>query len=346
MIGRRLRRESLGSAPLAGLVLASDVRNAAGHIALGKGQVLADGDAARLAACDWEELHVLALEPGDVHESAAGERLARAVAGPGTSVGPCSGGQWPLRAVHRGVLLVNLAGLAAVNACADLSVYTLFDGQVVDADETVARAKIIPFAVPQAGISLGERRSSEHSPVVAVRGFQPRRVAALVQESVGERGVARFRAAFGEKVEWFGGSLDAPLIVRPDVGEVTRGLADLLASGPDLVVVAGSRTMDPLDPVFDALAQAGATMIRRGMPAHPGSLCWVARRADTIIVGMPSCGVFSQATVFDLLLTWIFADVPLDAQRLAAVGHGGFLTRDMAFRFPPYRTARDRGEVE
>jgi len=30
---------------------------------------------------------------------------------------------------------------------------------------------------------------------------------------------------------------------------------------------------------------------------------------------------------------------------LAELGHGGFLTRDMAFRFPPYRPAAGRGEV-
>jgi hypothetical protein len=56
--------------------------------------------------------------------------------------------------------------------------------------------------------------------------------------------------------------------------------------------------------------------------------------------------VFSQATIFDLMLTWVFADVPITPAKLAAVGHGGFLTRDMAFRFPPYRRTRERGEVE
>jgi molybdopterin biosynthesis enzyme len=262
------------------------------------------------------------------------------------TVGTSSGGQWPLRAVPRGILQVNVPGLAAVNGAADLSVYTLFDGQVVEAGETVARAKIIPFAVPEDVIASGEARALASAPVVAVRGFQHKRVSALVQESLGARAVERFKAVFGEKVTWFGGALEEPVFVAPETTEVARTLGALLAGAPDLLVVAGSRTMDPLDAVFAALESSGATLVRRGMPAHPGSLCWVAQREATTIVGMPSCGVFSQATVFDLLLTWVFADVPLDAARLAQFGHGGFLTRDMAFRFPPYRQAADRGEVE
>lgn len=346
MIPRRLTRESLGTVPLAGLVLALDVRDAAGRVIRGKGDVLGESDAPLLADAPWHELHVMTLEAGEVHEAAAGGRLARAVAGPGVSVGACSGGQWPIRALSRGILQVNVPGLAAVNTSADLSVYTLFDGQVVEAGETVARAKIIPFAVPEDVISSGEERAAASAPVVGVRAFQHKRVCALVQESLGARAMERFKAVFGEKVAWFGGVLEDPVFVAPDAAQVARSLDALLAGEPDLLVVAGSRTMDPLDPVFAALEASGASIVRRGMPAHPGSLCWVARRDGTTIVGMPSCGVFSQATVFDLLLTWVFAGVALDAPRLAQFGHGGFLTRDMAFRFPPYRQAADRGEVE
>jgi hypothetical protein len=346
VIPYRVTRESLGTRSLAGLVLATDVRDAAGRLVRAKGDVLAEDDLDALQGATWRELHLIALDPGDVHESQAGARLARAVAGTGVLVGACSGGQWPLRAASRGVLQVNVPGLASVNASADLAVYTLFDGQVVEAGETVARAKIIPFALPEDVIAAGEARARAAAPVMAVRAFQPRRVRALVQESLGARAMERFKAVFGEKVAWFGGDLDEPVFVAPDEAHVARALARLLEGAPDLLVVAGSRTMDPLDPVFAALLASGASLVRRGMPAHPGSLCWVARCAGTTIVGMPSCGVFSQATVFDLLLTWVFAGVPLDAGLLAQFGHGGFLTRDMAFRFPPYRQAADRGEVE
>jgi hypothetical protein len=49
--------------------------------------------------------------------------------------------------------------------------------------------------------------------------------------------------------------------------------------------------------------------------------------------------------VFDLVLPRLLAGELVGAPELASLGHGGFLTRDMAFRFPPYRVQRQRGEV-
>ena len=103
--------------------------------------------------------------------------------------------------------------------------------------------------------------------------------------------------------------------------------------------------MDELDPTFLALADLGGVRVRQGVPAHPGSLFWIGRIGTVPILGLPSCGLFSEATVFDLVLPRILCGDTIGGRELAALGHGGFLTRDMAFRFPPYRRSRRRGEV-
>jgi molybdopterin biosynthesis enzyme len=182
--------------------------------------------------------------------------------------------------------------------------------------------------------------------VASVRPFIARRVGAVVQESLGSRAMARFREALAEKVEWFGSTLLEPVFVAPAAGDVAGGIRQLLDRGVDLVAVAGSKPMDPLDPAFEALAQVGATMVRHGVPAHPGSLFWLARLGEVAVVGMPTCGLFSQASVFDLVLPRLLTGERVEARELASLGHGGFLTKDMAFRFPPYRQARERGAVE
>jgi hypothetical protein len=81
------------------------------------------------------------------------------------------------------------------------------------------------------------------------------------------------------------------------------------------------------------------------VPAHPGSLLWLGALSTTPVVGMPSCGMFSQATLFDLVLPRLLAGEPVGPAELAAFGHGGLLGRDMAFRFPPYRAGQDRGAL-
>jgi hypothetical protein len=339
-------RSAWPTAPIANRILTTDVRTSSGSVLFSKGHVLSDADRLVVLQGAWDQLHLVAVDADDCPEAEAGRRVAAAVCGEGVVVGDFAGGQWPVRAAARGILRVDADALSRVNACDDLAVYTLYDGQVVDTGETVARAKVVPFAVAKSVVRNAERLGAKGGPIVSVQPFLPLRIAAIVQESLGARGVRRFHETFGEKVAWFGGTLDTPRHVEPCAEPLTRAFHEVLASRPHVVVVAGSRAMDPLDPVFEALSGVGARMIRRGMPAHPGSLCWVAESGGSMIVGMPSCGVFAQATVFDLLLTWLFAGLSLDASRLAAVGHGGFLTRDMSFRFPPYRQARDRGAVE
>jgi hypothetical protein len=55
--------------------------------------------------------------------------------------------------------------------------------------------------------------------------------------------------------------------------------------------------------------------------------------------------MFSQATLFDLLLPRMLAGETIGPAELAALGHGGLLSREMAFRFPPYRAGQERGAV-
>lgn len=328
------------------MILAHDVRDAAGRIVLAKGEVLEAGSIGQLQSLDWSELHLLIPDATDILEGEAGSRLAAAAAGEGIAVRALAAGAWPLESMHRGILEVRPAALEAVNLVEGLCVYTLYDGQVVDRGETVARAKIVPFAVDEATLARGESAARAAHGVVSVRAFRPMVIGAVVQESLGARAMARFEQALGEKVEWFGSRLLAPAFVAPGPRAVAAGLARVLAEGAQVVALAGSRPMDPLDPAFEALASIGARLERHGVPAHPGSLFWLARAGDVPILGMPACGLFSQATVFDLVLPRLLTGERLGARDLAALGHGGFLTRDMAFRFPPYRAARERGAVE
>src|SRR5262249_58254502 len=103
---------------------------------------------------------------------------------------------------------------------------------------------------------------------------------------------------------------------------------------------------DPVDPVFGALRLIGARMERHGAPAHPGSVLWLAWWNDDPVLGMPTCGMFSQATTFDLVLPRILAGDRLDNRDIAELGHGGLLSRDMAYRVSPYPPSATRGELE
>jgi hypothetical protein len=344
----RLTRAVLDSGEAAGLVLAQDVRDAAGRIMAAKGSCLTNDAMLRLGTLEWSELHAIALDPGDVHEVDAGARLARAAAGRDVDVGTMTGGHWPLQAACRGIVQVALDALRDINTLHGISLYTLFDGQVVEQRETIARGKIVPFVIPEATLTSVERVARARDGVVHVRRFLPLRVGAVIQESLGDRAMARAHSVLAEKLGWLGSTLLTPSFVTPTSDALATALRAQIADGARVLVVAGSRPMDPLDPMFDALAQIGARIERQGMPAHPGSLLWlgyVDAAPERTVIGLPSCGLFSQASVFDLLMPRLLSGERLTNESLAEFGHGGLLTRDMQFRFPPYRSGAQRGEV-
>jgi molybdopterin biosynthesis enzyme len=345
---RAVSRSEAWDGALAGSVLVHDVRDARGAVCVAKGRVLNLDDVARLRTAPWQELHVAALAPDDMHEEEAGPRLACAAAGHGVRVGDSSAGHWPLLAARRGIVDISIDPLTEVNGREGLAIYTLFHGHVVDEGEVVARAKITPFAVPRTLVEEAAGVARASGGLVRVRAFRRARVGAVVLTSLGERNasaLSRFSDSLGEKVRWLGGELLPPVQAEMRRDAVEEALRSEMARKSEIIVVAGTRAMDELDPTFLALADLGGVRVRQGVPAHPGSLFWIGRLGTVPVLGLPSCGLFSEATVFDLVLPRILCGDTIGGAELATLGHGGFLTRDMAFRFPPYRRSRRRGEV-
>jgi len=340
------RRDGAAPEAFVGRILCHDVRDAAGKVALAKGLRLDAAGARTLLGLPWDEVHLLALDPDDLHEEEAGARLAAAVVSEGVEVKGYTGGQWTLAARHRGLLRVRAAPLADVNAHEGISVFTLFDGQPVEPGESVAKAKITPLAIPSETLRAIEKIATAAGGIIDVARFRPSTLGAVARESLDERQRVRFETALAQKVDWCGGRLLPVRYASASARAVADELTALRAAGAEVLIVAGASALDPLDPVFGGLTLLGARMERHGAPAHPGSLLWLARWQGLAVLGMPTCGMFSQATTFDLVLPRLLAGEAVGNRELAALGHGGLLSREMAYRFPPYRANAARGELE
>ena len=341
-----IRRDGATVDALVDRVLCYDVRDAAGKVVGDKGAVLDASTAAAVLTAAWDELHVIEVEPGDLHEEEAGSRLSAAVVGDGVEVRGYTGGQWTLAAARRGLLRIRAEALAAVNVQPGISVFTLFDQQPVDAGETVAKAKVTPLVIANDTLTAVEDVARAARGVMEVQAFRSATIGAVAPERLEAKQRQRFETALKLKADWFGSRLLPLRFASDSPRTVADALSALRGEGADLLIVAGASALDPLDPVFGGLMLLGARMERHGAPAHPGSLLWLARWGTNAVLGMPTCGMFSQATTFDLVLPRLLAGEDVDNRAIAALGHGGLLSREMAYRFPPYRAGVVRGELE
>ena len=330
-------------ARLAGSILARDL--AIGGARWSKGRRLtADDLLALAAAAPGDPVSVLIPEGGELHEDDAALRLASAVAGPGLTVRGPAQSRVDLLAEAHGVANVRVADLERVNRIDPLEVFTVFDGQIVEKGELVASVKVAPHLVEAATVDEGARLAGFGSnPLVWVAPFVPRRVGVIVKESVRATARDRFEASVRAKVEGLGSTIASIDYVEDDTDAVETAMAALVR-GPEaveLILTAGAASTDPLDPCFVAITSLGGRVVRRGVPAHPGSMLWLARIGRTAILGLPTCGAYSKATAADLLLPRLLSGDDASERTVAKLGHGGILTRSQRFRFPAYARELD-----
>lgn len=306
-----------------------------GRVKLGKGRVIEPDDVPALRAYGGE-LHLLDLDSNDVHEDEAARRLAAAIAGDGIDLkGPVES-QMQLRAAYRGLLEVRADALHELNALPDISVFTAYDGQPVTAGRAVGATKVTPLAVPGGVLDRAVEIASQYGQIVRVRPFLGGSVGIVVRDRLTGSARAKFEAAIHLKVGWFGSPVAGIRYLPDDVSAIADAVGGFLEDRVALILAAGVNSTDPLDLTIQALERLGAETEKRGVPAHPGSTCWLAYLEDVPIFGLALCGMFSKTTVLDLLLPRFLSGREVRKHDIAAFGHGGLLSREMAFRFPPY----------
>jgi len=337
------------SVDLEGAVLARDL--VVGGARWSKGRLLSTDDLDAFAATPPAAVGpvtVIVPGPDDLHEDDAALRLAAAVAGPGlTPRGPVQS-RVDLIAQHDGVLHVRSADLERVNRLDPLEVFTRLDGSIVAAGDLVASVKVAPHVVAASIVDAGARIATKSAGrLVRVAPFRPMRVAVVVKESLRASDRPRFEASVRDKVESLGSTVTGVAYVADEDKAVMAALAAARRGRgqgrgrADVVLTAGGRSTDPSDPFFTAIERLGGRVVRHGVPAHPGSMLWLARIGRTAILGLPTCGAYSKATAADLLLPRLLTGEPPTLQTVSHLGHGGVLTREMRFRFPPYARELD-----
>ena len=146
-----------------------------------------------------DEVHVVELERGDLHEDEAARRLASALLAPGIEAqGPVQS-QARLVARHRGLVRVHADLVDAINSLGYISVFTLMDGQAVAEGEEVAGCKVTPVAVPGSLIEAAEKLCRDKGPVVELLPFRRLKTFVVATERLKPKARELFRSAVTAK---------------------------------------------------------------------------------------------------------------------------------------------------
>lgn len=306
-----------------GAVLAHSVT--VGRLRLPKGRRLGAGDVAALAGAGVEAVTVARLDPDDVGEDAAAEALAAALdAGDGLSVAAAYTGRVNLFAEAAGVLRVDAAAVAALNATDPaLTLATLADWSRVRPRQMVATVKVIPYAVPAPSLAAavaacGPRMLRLH-PFRAGQASLILTQTPAMKPSLLDKGTAAVRA----RLDGLGWSLLPPLVVPHATDAVAAAVA--AAPGDMILILGGSATSDAADVCPAGMVAAGGRLVRFGMPVDPGNLLFLGEIGGRSVVGLPGCARSPALNGADWVLERLAAGQPVEAADIAAMGLGGLL---------------------
>ncbi len=344
-----------------GAVLAHTIR-LPGRV-LKKGTVLDPPALAALQAGGHGSVVTARLEPGDVPENEAADRLANALMGPLLARSRASTGRVNLFAETAGLLVVNAALVDRLNSLDEsLTVATLAPFVPVAAKEMVATIKVIPFAVPgpvlqvaEATARQGGSQGNDRGPaILSIHPFRPLKVGLVltelpgIKESVMEGAVEATR----DRVEALRGTLLPHERVRHETPAVAEALGRLRRAGAELLLIAGaSAVVDRRDVGPAAIVRAGGTIDHYGMPVDPGNLICLGRIDGLPALVLPGCARSPKLNGIDWVLQRLFAGLQVGPRDVMGMGVGGLLTetearplpREKAANTPPPAQAPRRG---
>lgn len=329
-----MRLHTLPIQEAVGHILRHNLADEQGRKALAKGHVIRKDDLPRLRALGLSELRVAVLEPDDVHEDEAAQRLAQAVAGSGITATKAHASRVNLQAVFPGPLSVDVNRLAAINSIDGLTVATLREHSFVQERQVLATIKIIPFAVPIDQLAIAEAVGRSGPPILEVRALCILDVGVILVGS--PRARQRIEGvvfpAIEARVAALQGAVNGLRYVAPDEEAVAEAIREMHAQGVGLIIIAGETSvMDRHDVTPQAITLAGGAIEQYGAPVEPGNLLLLAylppERGDAPlpILGAPGCVRSRDTNIVDLLLPRLMAGDYIRRSDIVALGHGGLL---------------------
>jgi len=300
-----------------------------GETMIRKGARLDEAAIAALREAGRSDVVCAMLEPGDVPEDIAADRLATPLVSPLIARSRAATGRVNLSAEVPGLLRVHTAMIDQLNSIDEaLTIGTLPDYAVVAPKDLVATIKIIPFSVPGTVLTVAETLARQNGAPLTLYPFRHLRVGLVATELPGLKDSTTDKtiAVTEQRITQLTGSLLPPVRCPHDEESVARALEGLIAAGADMLLVIGaSAVLDRRDVGPAGIVRAGGEIVHFGMPVDPGNLICVGRIGDKPALVLPGCARSPKLNGIDFILTRLFAGLKVTSGEIMRMGVGGLL---------------------
>ena len=290
-----------------------------------KGHVVTEADIPVLLSMGKEHLYVWEMTPGMLHENDAAERLYALCANDHMDRSEVKEGKIELKAACDGLFRVNSEKLIAVNTVEDIMIATRKGGTAVRKGDKLAGMRVIPLIIPEEKLQAAEQAAGD-APLLELKPWVRKTAAIVATGSEVKKGLIQdtFTPVVKEKLAAYGIETVSIAYSGDGVENVAGAVTEARATGADVILCTGGMSVDPDDNTPGGIKQSGAKIVTYGAPVLPGAMFLLGYYDDgTPVMGLPGCVMYAGATIFDLVLPFVAADVPVTRAQIVAMGEGG-----------------------
>ena len=198
-------------------------------------------------------------------------------------------------------------------------------GMAVREGDKLAGMRVIPLIIEEEKLRKAEQAAGD-KPLLSLKPYVRKTACIVATGGEVKKGLIKdtFTPVVIDKLKTYGIETLEVVYSGDGVENVRDAVLTMREKKPDMILCTGGMSVDPDDNTPGGIKAAGANIIAYGAPVLPGAMFLLGYFDDGMpIMGLPGCVMYAGATVFDLVLPKIAADVPVTRADLVALGEGG-----------------------
>ena len=301
-----------------------------------KGHVIQECDIPILLSVGKDYIYIWENDERMLHENDAADILRQICQGEYMHATEPKEGKIELVADEDGLLMIDLEHLRAVNALGEMMIATRSSGFVVKKGDKLAGTRVIPLVIEKEKMEKAKEAAGDE-PILKLLPLKPKKFGLVTtgNEVYYGRIEDTFTPVIIEKMAEYGCEMVSHVVLNDDHEKITEAINQMLSDGCDMILCTGGMSVDPDDKTPLAVRNAGVNIVSYGAPVLPGAMFLVGYTDDgRPVYGLPGCVMYAKRTIFDLVLPYLLADVPVTKEYLAGLGHGGLCLNCDVCHFP------------
>ena len=235
-------------------------------------------------------------------------------------------GKINITAKEDGILKIDINTLNKINKIGEIILVTKYNNSYIKKGENVAATRVIPLLIEKKQLDEMKEIVKDRNVLTFKKIDKNKNLALITTGNEVYNGIIKDKSkeALLKKYKKYEIN-DIEQVFSQDDKDTIKKYIKMFENEKDIIMCTGGMSIDPDDVTPSAIKESNWEIVTYGTPVLPGAMFMLAYKGEKVLIGLPGGVVFSEKTVFDVLLPRILANDRITKQEIIEMGHGGLL---------------------